>query len=244
MINYFNIINQERKHLKVNEKQVNLDGQELNNNVSVIDLVCQKGDTWKIFGLKDSIWETLIYVYNTEIYYKRGVTTKELMKIHNAYFPIHIQTLRTNLNRAVMRSVIKKNTGAGNTKRMNIYEITPYGREIIEKFMSKKMEIGGDDEIYVIQEEGGGYVKIGISKNPEKRLIGIQNGNPRRLKIVKRYKGYNENQESILHQYYKKYHILNEWFSEDILKDIDETIKNLFKSGDVLREKYYGQSRK
>lgn len=38
--------------------------------------------------------------------------------------------------------------------------------------------------LYVLTEEGGEYSKIGTATNVKYRLAGLQNGNPRRLRIV------------------------------------------------------------
>jgi T5orf172 domain len=76
--------------------------------------------------------------------------------------------------------------------------------------------------VYFIQEENRGYIKIGSAENVEKRLKGLQVGNPDKLKILHKTSG-GQNLELFLHKKFKEYHIRGEWFrdSEEIINYID-----------------------
>jgi len=77
--------------------------------------------------------------------------------------------------------------------------------------------------VYLVTD--GDYVKIGISYNPEGRLASLQTSNPRKLCMIHKSKHINARElESILHEEYKDFNEINEWFnlnSEQISHTID-----------------------
>lgn len=67
--------------------------------------------------------------------------------------------------------------------------------------------------IYLIQSLESSKYKIGISKNPQKRLIQIQTGNGEELKIVAQYETENYSLiEGFLHRKYMHLKTKGEWF--------------------------------
>ena len=46
-----------------------------------------------------------------------------------------------------------------------------------------------NDDLYIIQSDKTGMIKIGRSKNPQKRLKQLQTGNPNKLKLIASFKG-------------------------------------------------------
>lgn len=83
-------------------------------------------------------------------------------------------------------------------------------------YEGKNKDKGSPAYIYFITD--GVYVKIGVATNLDKRLKGLQTGNPRELKIL--YSFFTEWPyvvEAKLHKKYKHKHIRCEWF--DILDD-------------------------
>lgn len=67
--------------------------------------------------------------------------------------------------------------------------------------------------IYLIRDTGTGYCKIGKSDNVEKRLSGLQTGNPNKLEVVTSY--YSGNAvlaEKQLHRAFSKSRYRGEWF--------------------------------
>ena len=46
-----------------------------------------------------------------------------------------------------------------------------------------------NDDLYIIQSDKTGMIKIGRSKNPQKRLKQLQTGNPNKLKLSASFKG-------------------------------------------------------
>jgi len=80
-------------------------------------------------------------------------------------------------------------------------------------------EIDIEDEklfIYIAQESVSGRYKIGVSKNPEKRVKQLNIGNPEELVLVHKYKskdGFKE--ESLIHGVLKRHSLRSEWFSAD-----------------------------
>jgi len=74
------------------------------------------------------------------------------------------------------------------------------------------------DKIYLISD--GDYVKIGFSKDPDKRLNQLQIGSPRKLKLLAAFPGGRE-VELKLHEIMERKRIRGEWFElnfEDIMK--------------------------
>jgi hypothetical protein len=94
--------------------------------------------------------------------------------------------------------------------------------------------------IYLIQSLEDGYYKIGISKNPNKRIKQLQTGNSSPLKLINYYKtDFAEKIEGNLHRKYKNLHKEGEWFDLSIeqevsfideCKKIEENIKFLIEN--------------
>ncbi len=76
--------------------------------------------------------------------------------------------------------------------------------------------------IYIIKTQN--YVKIGYSKNPERRIKELQYMCPTKLKLICTFEG-NLVTEKALHNYFDKYRVsfTNEWFKLE--KDLNKTIK-------------------
>ena len=75
--------------------------------------------------------------------------------------------------------------------------------------------------VYAIRNTTTGNVKLGISRNPEKRLKQLQTGNDCTLELVAYRKAENSFQdESALHHAHSAAHIRGEWFNESALTAI------------------------
>lgn len=83
---------------------------------------------------------------------------------------------------------------------------------------------------FICNENFDGKVKIGRSKNPDKRLKQLQTGNPNILKIYRLIKFDPKiNMEVIIHKYFRDVNIINEWFEltlECMNKVCDSMINN------------------
>jgi len=98
--------------------------------------------------------------------------------------------------------------------------------------------------IYLIQSQEDGYYKIGISKNPNKRLLTLQTGNSSPLKLINTYQTeFAEKIEGTLHRRYKHLHKEGEWFDLSIehevyfideCKKIEDSIKYLVENNNVF----------
>jgi len=70
--------------------------------------------------------------------------------------------------------------------------------------------------VYIIGNKDHNIYKIGISKDPTKRLKGIQTGNPFKLSIIDTFKtNYAKQVESDYHELFEEYKLEGEWFSLD-----------------------------
>jgi len=97
--------------------------------------------------------------------------------------------------------------------------------------------------VYLIRGNDGRY-KIGIAKNPKKRLLQLQTGNSDRLTLIDSYPSENARKiETALHTQYSHNKTIGEWFdlsiTEEVIfikrcKTIDETITTLRKMGNVF----------
>ena len=119
-------------------------------------------------------------------------------------------------------------------RKVGISEVHIYDRSLEslkEKLKNAKAELPDElkvhiPEIKVIPEEKNGayiyfitdgdYVKIGVAANVNKRLSGLQTGNVKELRVIKKiYSNEPYETEAKLHSEYSKHHIRGEWY--DIL---------------------------
>lgn len=97
--------------------------------------------------------------------------------------------------------------------------------------------------VYLIRGNDGKY-KIGIAKNPKKRILQLQTGNSDELVLIDSYASENASKiERTLHHQYSHARNMGEWFdlsiSEEVnflknCKRIDESIELLRKMGNVF----------
>ena len=68
--------------------------------------------------------------------------------------------------------------------------------------------------VYAIQEVETGRVKLGISRDPQQRLMQLQTGNSQKLKLIASRKAVNRfADERALHTEARAHHIHGEWFT-------------------------------
>jgi predicted GIY-YIG superfamily endonuclease len=71
--------------------------------------------------------------------------------------------------------------------------------------------------VYLIQSVDNGLYKIGISKNPKRRLLELQTGNGEKLKIVHLFESEHPTTlETALHNRYSHISKRGEWFNFDL----------------------------
>jgi hypothetical protein len=97
--------------------------------------------------------------------------------------------------------------------------------------------------VYLIRGNDGRY-KIGIAKNPKKRIRQLQTGNSDALTLIETYQSENASKiESSLHNRYSHVRNVGEWFDLSVAeesnfiqmcKNIDETIGSLKKMGNIF----------
>lgn len=87
-----------------------------------------------------------------------------------------------------------------------------------------------NDDLYIIQSDVTGNIKIGRSKNPHKRLKQLQTGNPNKLKLIAEFKGEGW-KEKELHERLSSYRLKGEWFSYDCAGSIPDSIYERIKWG-------------
>ncbi|HEY6254511.1 MAG TPA: GIY-YIG nuclease family protein [Xanthobacteraceae bacterium] len=79
--------------------------------------------------------------------------------------------------------------------------------------------------VYMIQAGGEhGPVKIGVTDDVEKRLIGMQTGNHQRLVVLRLFEG-GAAEERLLHERFADHRLDGEWFSfsKQMLSDVELT---------------------
>ena len=88
-----------------------------------------------------------------------------------------------------------------------------------------------DEQLYIIQTDDEEYTKIGISKNPHKRLKQLQTGNPRKLNLMIHYPvegGDPYRIEKQIHEHFSRYRVEGEWFQDLDLDKIEKYIERRF----------------
>tara|TARA_B100000085_G_C18500857_1_gene495419 strand:- start:895 stop:1200 length:306 start_codon:yes stop_codon:yes gene_type:complete len=80
-----------------------------------------------------------------------------------------------------------------------------------------------NDDLYIIQSDVTGMIKIGRSKNPRKRLKQLQTGNPNKLKLIAAFEGQGW-REKIIHERLSRYRLEGEWFSYDCVGSIPDSM--------------------
>ena len=85
-----------------------------------------------------------------------------------------------------------------------------------------------EQKIYVIGCEQMKVCKIGISGDVQKRAAALQTGFPFDLEIYRTYGAANAKaMEMALHNEYRRYSLRGEWFTTEVLLDIDEKVLEL-----------------
>ena len=86
------------------------------------------------------------------------------------------------------------------------------------------------DSLYIIQSDVTGMIKIGRSKDPQKRLKQLQTGKPKKLKLIAEFRGQGW-KEKILHEELRKFRLEGEWFSYDCVGSIPGSLYEKIKFG-------------
>ena len=87
--------------------------------------------------------------------------------------------------------------------------------------MEKKIFINIMKSVYLIQSLENGYYKIGVSKNPNKRLLQLKTGNSSDLKLIYTYQSeYAYKIEKTLHNRYSHLNKEGEWFDLTLKEEI------------------------
>jgi predicted GIY-YIG superfamily endonuclease len=75
--------------------------------------------------------------------------------------------------------------------------------------------------VYLIQSLENSYYKIGVSKDPQKRIKQLQTGNSSELKLIESYSSDFAHQiEKILHRRYSHLQKEGEWFDMSINNEV------------------------
>jgi hypothetical protein len=78
--------------------------------------------------------------------------------------------------------------------------------------------------IYFIRDTGTGAIKIGYSKNPGKRMTGLQSATASKLEMIGTMQGGLEH-EAEFQDRFKKHHLQGEWYKGDIFPEIQEILR-------------------
>jgi len=91
--------------------------------------------------------------------------------------------------------------------------------------------------VYFIIENGGEFIKIGMSDNPKQRLDTLQRSNPRKLRLVTAICG-DYGLETIIHRRFKHIRVEREWFkATDELKSFIQDLHRVENAGSDMLEK-------
>ncbi len=88
----------------------------------------------------------------------------------------------------------------------------------LEAMIKNNQGNGFEDNVYIIQPDRGGPVKIGKAVNVKKRVSEIQYYCPYPLKVMKVFKNVPATFEGELHRALKECRMHGEWFSSEVLR--------------------------
>jgi hypothetical protein len=77
----------------------------------------------------------------------------------------------------------------------------------------KHTVVGTNEDVYFIQDEDSGMIKIGVSEHPELRLRYLKTGNPHALRILGTVASGGYLLERRLHKKFKPHRCSGEWFA-------------------------------
>lgn len=86
------------------------------------------------------------------------------------------------------------------------------------------------DHLYFIQSDVTGMIKIGRSKDPQRRLKQLQTGNANKLKIIACFNGLGW-REKLLHESLKDWSKEGEWFDYKCVGSIPDDLYEKIKYG-------------
>lgn len=76
--------------------------------------------------------------------------------------------------------------------------------------------------VYLIKSEASGYCKIGVSKNPNKRIKQLQTGNSDKIYLVDKYKSeIYKKIENVFHTTYSHLKVNGEWFDLTLEQELN-----------------------
>jgi len=100
-----------------------------------------------------------------------------------------------------------------------------------------------DGWLYFIQEEGGGPIKIGFANDVHERLMQLQAGNHRRLRVIARMLG-DSVIEALLHRMHREDRISGEWFEDSVSVRLSiEMVDNAYHGRASIFDRYEGDDR-
>jgi hypothetical protein len=85
----------------------------------------------------------------------------------------------------------------------------------------------GQGCVYIIQEKGKGYVKIGFAKDFQKRMEALETNNPHEIKVIAILYGCTMQDELNLHKKYGEYRVRREWYKSSVLNHLYKDIERL-----------------
>lgn len=182
----------------------------------------RSSDIFKLLGysehrsLKKVIWA------NKEAFEKRGVLKKESFK-KDVGRPDENYLL--SFEQFLLLTSLVKNTDGNNKIKLSVINSVIDGYSKASLFavidMIKGLDVSDiepDRFVYVAKESISGRYKIGISKNPEKRIKELNTGNPEQLILVHAYLVSEQGNlsESLAHSIFEENRLKGEWFKENI----------------------------
>lgn len=127
-----------------------------------------------------------------------------------------------------LNEVARKNFGAGKLS-VSRYLHLILARNVNRQWNTEHPQKTRNEKgcVYVIQEKGKGYIKIGFGKDFENRMESIKTNNPHEIKVLAVVNGCIMQDELNLHEKYRDFCIRGEWYKEAILNHLFDDIESL-----------------
>lgn len=96
--------------------------------------------------------------------------------------------------------------------------------------------------VYIIKVSPDGIYKIGVSKNPEKRIKQLQTGNPEKIELIKTFlSSYPYKMENVFHRRFKRNHVQGEcyYLSQEDIEHFEESCRICETNFEIMEESSY-----
>lgn len=194
------------------------------NQLSQNDPRVSTRDIYRFFGVKENRMLVSLIDKHMDDFSELGEVRKTstiLDGVNTGGRPANYYLL--NLDHLMLLACLSRNKKDSTKNKIVMQLIEAYKSASLKSIYSllSTIDVEGlpeDRYVYVAQEKESGRYKIGISKDPERRVKELNIGNPEELKLVHAYLATEDGYQSeiIAHKIFEDSRLRSEWFGSDI----------------------------